>query len=418
MMSQTKTPHSTLKDGEDGNQQSNFLPCESYPPTDWRSCNYNGGTTDEPPTAQILTNASLFNGMLSFSTAADFLSTMEQLDEADENYSGYNSYMTLFGGNIDKIDSFLDVKGIDENSTFINFENRFPGFNSMRKDVEVRETAFLNNGGDPADRLNPENLNILADDVFRTVLNKDGAVRVENIIFKFFDNGVCYAIMNGNMTLFNKLNNPESYGLATYSEYFCNHFFDLDTVNAKLLTPYLLCTSGGEQLAGDEPVYPCSSNLTQRVMGANCKLWYTKKSPQTYFNNNRNMFFSKIAVYNTFIYNAGLSKIRSYKKKNNGKWKPARTNLSAYAFEYGCSDYNKNKNTKFRKFRRAAKRDMGTIIPGLGQLFQGTGWFFYNIIFGGVKEEYQRYFKTATNNGGFKGDNYCNGNRQLVQAQW
>ena len=90
MMSQTKTPHSTLKDGEDGNQQSNFLPCESYPPTDWRSCNYNGGTTDEPPTAQILTNASLFNGMLSFSTAADFLSTMEQLDEADENYSGYN----------------------------------------------------------------------------------------------------------------------------------------------------------------------------------------------------------------------------------------------------------------------------------------------------------------------------------------
>ncbi len=41
MMSQTKTPHSTLKDGEDGNQQSK--PCESIlqqtgvPETRWHN---------------------------------------------------------------------------------------------------------------------------------------------------------------------------------------------------------------------------------------------------------------------------------------------------------------------------------------------------------------------------------------------
>ncbi len=401
--------------------QNNFLPCESYPPTDWRSCNYNGGVSDEPPIT-ITTNASLYNGMLSFPTASDFLSTMEQLDEADENYAGYNSYMSLFSGNLDKIDSLLDVRGIDESSTFVNFETRFPGYISMRKDVEAGEITFLNNGGDPADRLNPENLNIYADDVFRTVLNKDGAVRIEGIILKYFENGVCYAIMNGNTTLLNKLNHPENYHTsgAYYPEFYGSHFFDEDTANVKLLTPYLLCSAPHEELAGDEPVYPCLGNYVGgRLMGTNCKLWY-KKTVETKYDNNKRKYVSKIAVYNTFIYDVGLSKIRSYKLKTNGKWKPIRTQLSAYVKENNCSYYDKSKVTKFRKFRRAAKRDMATIIPGLGSLFQGIEWMFKNMLgnSNNFDNGYYRYFKTASNNGGFYGDNYCNGNRQLIQSQW
>lgn len=402
-----------------------IYPCEYYPPGTPCSCNPTPTNPtpipSTPSSTTITTNATLQNGMLYFSTSNDFLSTMEQLDNADENYTGYDSYMNYYGGNLDRIDSLLDAKGIDESSTFINFENRFPGFYSMRKNIETQESMFLNNGGDPADKLNPENLNILADDVFRTLLNKDGGVKVENIIFKFFDNGVCYAILNGSTTLFNKLSHPENYNTsnAYYPEFYQSHFFNEDTVNVKLLTPYLLCTAGGEQLPSDEPVYPCLGNYVGgKLMGTDCKLWYKNKI-ETKYDNDKKKYVSKIGVYNTFIYNVGLSKIRSYKLKTNGKWKPIRTKLSAYTKEYGCSDYDKSKSTKFRKFRRAAKRDMGTIIPGLGQLSQGIYWFFYNFIGGfGKNNEYLRYFKTATNNGGFYGDNYCNGNRQLVQAQW
>ena len=104
--------------------------------------------------------------------------------------------------------------------------------------------------------------------------------------------------------------------------------------------------------------------------------------------------------------------------KSNGKWRTSRANLSAYVKEDYCSFYEKGKGTKFRKFRRAASRDIGTYAPGLGQFSQGVYWFFYNFVFGGIKENYLRYFKTASNNGGFFGDNYCNGNRQLVKSQW
>lgn len=399
-----------IPDNEDNT--SNWAACDYYPPTDPRSCNY--VITDDEPSG-INTTATYSNGMLNFPNLTALFNTMEALENADENYTGYDWAMGLYGGNLEKIDSLLDARGVDENSTFVNFENQFPGFVSMRKEVETAENNFLNNGGDPSSPNNPENRYEIADDIFRTMLNKDGAIKVENVIFKFFSNGVCYAILNGSMSIYNSMTNPIN------PEYYSYTFYNLDTVNVKCLTPKFLCdgSSGGEQLPGDNnPLpYPCNIvNYNLRQMGARCRLWYKTLSDPIYFNNGKNMSFSKIAVYNTFVYDVALSKIRYYKLKN-GKWRPARASMSASVHNVDCSpNYHKSKSTKYRKFRRAAKRDAGTYFPVVGYLYQAAYWMFYNVAT--YQVDYTRYFIPASNNGAFWGDNYCKGTHVELSSQW
>lgn len=396
--------------GSSGGPVSNVLPCAYYPPGSPFSCNPEAVSDDPLP---VFPAIALQNGYLSFSSLNDFTMTYDILDSLLENFTGYDYAMGLFNGNLDRIDSLLDVRGIDESGSLRNFESRFSGYYSLRKDVEARENSFLDNGGNPASAQNPENVQFVNDDVFRTLLNKDGVVAIENIILKVFQNGVTYAIMNNSSVLLNKLQHPEWYGLASYPEYFSTHYCSIDTANILLLTPQLLCEQATETIGNDF----CSKvGRYAAPTGPSCKLWYSQNCPAYYYDNNKRVSVSKISVYNMFVYDVGISKIRNYKIKPNGKWKATRTNLGAYISEDGCSLYNKNRSVKYRKFRLCSKRDV-TIIPGLGGVFRGLRWMAENIAQTTNSSGYYRYFKTATNHV-FYGKNYCNGSNNFYYANW
>ena len=411
MVLNKKALHPGLNDSSN-HPMANVLPCIYYPPGSPFSCNP-GGITDDP--VPIYPTIGYSNTYLSFNTLDDFTKTYVILDSMLENFSGYDYAMNLFGGDPDKIDSLLDLRGIDESKSLRDFEIKFSGYNSLRKDLETRENNFLDNGGDPGSISNPENTHFINDDIFRTLLNKDGVITIENIIFKIFENGVTYAIMNGSNLLLNKLMHPENYGLATYQEYFSNHICKIDTANIKLITLPLYCYQPREENPSDVDICTGFGRYNNNT-GLGCRLWYQKQN-DVFYGNNKKKYVSKIAVYNLFVYDAGISKIKNYKQKKNGKWKPMRANLSAYVSEDGCSLYNKYRSTKYRKFRISAKRDVA-IITGIGGIFRSLKWMVENIIASSNGSNYFRFFKTATNYGGFFGKNYCNDNISIIQANW
>lgn len=371
----------------------------------------------------VVSNATLWNNMLSFPTDLDFYNTLESIDNAEDNYTGYDAHMNRFGGNIDFIDDFLDENGIDEDVIYTTFENKFGnGFKSMRKEIQEKEDVFLENGGEPESGWNPENINIIFDDAIRTLLNKDGAVRINNVIFKFFDNGVTYAIKNGDIDLFNKLNRPDIYPTQNitrpYKDWYSEHEYTFDQTNVVLLTPYAYCGVPTESLPGDNDSY-CNyvdvqdGGINQRTNGAYCKLWY-KKMEETKNSSNDKKYLTKIGVFNTFIFNIAIAKVVHYKKKKNGKWKRSRANLSAKMVENGCSEYNKEKGTKYRKRRRVRQRQPGDWVPIVGQGLHGV----YYILANASINDYYRYFLTASNNGNFYGDFYINGTNKRLEAIW
>jgi hypothetical protein len=388
---------------------NSLYPCNYYPPGSPFSCTPNEGGEPTIPYPTILYQ----NGYLKFASVNDFTKTYDMLDSLVENFTGYDFAMNLFGGDMDKIDSLLDLRGVDETKPMVDFEAKFTGFVSLRKDVEKQETTFLDNGGDPSSANNPENLYFINDDVFRTMLNKEGVISVENILFKVFPNGVTYVVLNGSATLLSRLSHPEATNPSLYPEYYGSHLCTIDTANIKLLDAKFFCENRQtEALPGNIDV---CSGTGRYSMGADCKLGYRKTSSVFYDNRSR-LYTSTIGVYNAFFFDAGSSKIRNYKIKRNGRWKSTRTLLSAYVSESGCSEYNKLKALKYRRFRRCVKRDV-TVIPFIGSLFRGLRWMAQNIKASSSGDDYYRYFKTATNHS-FFGRNYCNYTQHYVQADW
>lgn len=81
------------------------------------------------------------------------------------------------------------------------FEDRFSGFNSLRKKVEVDEITFLDNGGDPADF--PEHW--LSELYLQTCLNEEGEICIGEHVFKIIDENNILLLTQQDWSLYEEL---------------------------------------------------------------------------------------------------------------------------------------------------------------------------------------------------------------------
>lgn len=309
----------------------------------------------------INSNAIFANSMLKFNTLNDFNDVYNQLDYYVENYSGYDAYMST-STNLDYVDNLLDQLGIDEFQPLRAFESKYQGFVSYRKQLEEEEDNYLNNGGDPTSTNNPEIAHYVNDDIFRSMLNRDGCIMVENVLFKIFPNGVTYGIINPTGSQYNEVNNP----------YYASHNYEYINSTTNTINNVYKISEGQPipMIIDDDNMDTIRGPL--RLMGSQgCLLWRRQNSIPKKYATDTKRYISTVRVMNMGVYNKAVSKILHYKIKSNGKWKRSRAKLSAKISqiinpsidECGTS-MNQGKIEKFRKRRRVhTTANLGITYP-------------------------------------------------------
>lgn len=262
--------------------------------------------TDVSPGCSTMPNygVTYANGMLCFPSSAAFKGTYAVLACQAENYAGYDAYMTLYSGDLYKIDSALDAKGIDEEKPLTDFENKYAGYFSLRRQLNNEEESFLAAGGDPAylgmPGVQASEAHASDDVVFNTLLNAQGCLKVGDTIVKIFPNGVSYLITDGSMTTLSQL--TDQYAFTPYSATNVIALWNEDTTSVNRL---MACGSRLNHKTSDAPIcYPYS------YKGKNYKM------------------YNQVKVTNVPFFHGYTALAKNFVWKNN-RWKKARIYLFA-----------------------------------------------------------------------------------------
>lgn len=278
------------------------------------------------------------NGMLEFRDLQHFFDVYECLNISYENYN--DSFESLYSSLNDSLyNELCDSLNFNEDLPLINFESNF-AYVSYRRHFSNLEDQWLDNSTlDP--NADPEANNPFTDEVFMTLFNENRAVKIGTSIYWVSNDGTTYEITNGS----------------------CELLADLIR-DPKITDPNII-------MFGNSTVGDCIDK--------------GRSGQLNYYDNNKKCYKSVVKFNSGFFGTKVLSKIKSYKKRNSGKWKKYRTNLelnvSGVTYDTYCEnpvDFYKAKGPKRRRKLKCA-------------IFRGNASLMY---------------KPNTISGGF----YCNGN--------
>ena len=218
------------------------------------------------------------NGLLVFASESHAATVLADLEaaaiSADDAF--VSEYSTL---DEDELNDMEDLVGFNYLQPYIDFEDDL-NFSSLRAKVEADIQTWLDNGGSESD--DPDN-HFIGDDLARTILNEQAEVMIGGSIYKFFENGSYIAITDGSFTTLTAIRN-----------------------------------------GGDPDDY---NNVVWFAKNAeSCK---TNKYTNIYKHSGSGKFRMKCRV-GIYYYPWGcgfVAKTKSYKKKNNGKWRKYRTKI-------------------------------------------------------------------------------------------
>ncbi|WP_179349302.1 hypothetical protein [Winogradskyella pacifica] len=264
----------------------------------------------------------LVNGMLEFPDVATFLSTIETLESQaelyDDNFIKYWNHL-----NDDDIDAKEDDLNYDPQTPFIEFENGFPGFRSLRNKIESDIVTWLNNS--VLDEANDPEDHFIFDDEMRAVLNEDAQVKIGKSLFQMTRFGYV-EVTDGN---FNTL------ALVASSD--ASQLF-MQNVNVE----------GG---------YYGSSSGNNNQTTTTCRTDIEDGGSHYPASNRRIKVQQKLKGYSAVFGSKIKAKTIHYKKKN-GKWKRRRGWITAKVLgesvNVNCvlpATHNKSKNKRRRKVK-------------------------------------------------------------------
>ena len=153
------------------------------------------------------------NGMLHFNSFADLAAFTQSLQNKEADTAQVRSAYTTLGINVNA--EYLP--NLTDYPICLLKEQAIGGYTSARKAEESVINAALDNGDD--------NINsIVIFPFWKTALNSDRAVHVENRIYKYYDNGGVAIILNNDWTLYNAIKSQsfeslrESFNLIVTSD--------------------------------------------------------------------------------------------------------------------------------------------------------------------------------------------------------
>lgn len=131
----------------------------------------------------------IINGMLAFKDTGTFINTLAALKEECIKWS--NDFNILYNNlSYEERDSIQRLIGWNEDQPLINFENQFPQFYSLRKDIDTKEKAWLNDE-DPDWEKNPDN-HFIVEEELRTLMNASAQFTIDDVVYQFTDTGYSY----------------------------------------------------------------------------------------------------------------------------------------------------------------------------------------------------------------------------------
>lgn len=257
-------------------------------------------------------------GMLKFNSITDVSTVLNQLDADYETYNtNYESqYPNLTPEQLDDID---EQNNFDQFKPFKDFEGLFSGFYSKRAEVENIEIAWLVNNFTGAD---PDDTDLTFDDALNTIFNGSNSFKIGNSVYQLTANGMYIdGVLNedvGTIAL-------KSFDLKPNSLYKDDYpFFFPETLRGG---PSFNFTP----LEYENAPTPCKSNKRNDTAAT--------------FDNNTKRAKYKVSITSIAIRSGVGGKVVYYKRKNNGGWKNARTEM---AVSCAGTIYNGNCATSFQ----------------------------------------------------------------------
>jgi hypothetical protein len=275
--------------------------------------------------------------MLKFNSTGDVSAVLNQLDVDYETYNtNYESqYPNLTAEQLDDMD---EQNNFDQFKPFKDFELLFSGFYSKRAEIENIELSWINNSFTGAD---PDATDLTFDDALNTIFNGTNSFKIGNSVFQLTANG---------MYIDGVLN--EDVGTIALKKYdFGNTPFYYD--HFSLLSPAV--NLGGPSydfmsLNYEDKPTPCKSNK--------------KNDTLVTFDNNTKRAKFKVSITSIAFRSGVGGKVVYYKRKNNGGWKNARTDMGVSCagtiYNGNCASSfqfsDRNPTSGFKKRNRISTR--------------------------------------------------------------
>ncbi len=155
---------------------------------------------DGSNTFALTTNAVTYaNGLLIFQNKSTFDAVMASLGSLDTS----TTFRTWYLSQKDSTAADPDSPDYVEYPALQAFEERFPGYHSLRKQIKAAEYSFYESGGNPGDFEAGD----IESPLLQTVLSTDKAVKIGDIIFRDIDAHHSLVILDGNLNTLTAIRN-------------------------------------------------------------------------------------------------------------------------------------------------------------------------------------------------------------------
>jgi hypothetical protein len=232
-----------------------------------------------------LPNITIKNNFLNFESVDDFSRTLEILEKSLESYD--DKFMSGKDEmSIDEIEKLEAKLKYNEFTPLVEFEKKFSEFNSLRSDLESKTEKWLSNK-DLELSIN-EGEHFIDNEALLALVNENGEIAIEGVIYKIFSNGVAYAITNGDISTLAKIKDKHA----------------------------------ASEFKSDQVKINDVSLLENNKAISNCT--FSKSSIQWVTPSKDRKIQYKISVGNIFFLSWYSSKSINYKKNRRGKWKRRR----------------------------------------------------------------------------------------------
>lgn len=286
----------------------------------------------------------LMANILKFNSIADVNTVLVQLEADYDNYNDYYDSVqdtTLTGDQQDDVDA---LNGFNEFQPLLDFEALFPGYNSMRANIESAENLWLSSAFTTTD---PDNIDFTYDDAENTIYNYAYAFKVGNDLYEMaatdmYINGIPVTISPI------KKQAPEFANGILY-----NNNSNTMVRHASFIEP---------------------ANSIQ-TMGPVCKT--NEKDDVAYVVGN-DKYKVKVAIHCSGVMTSAKGKVVHYKWKS-GEWKRSRTKMAVFVggtvYTNNCSSSSlfsrRNPDTKPWLKRRQLKTARRDLFPVVFKTFTG-----------------------------------------------
>ncbi len=130
---------------------------------------------------QVLINlTSCQSGVLNFNSNVDVTYVIDELERIQEDWN--NSFEANFDSSIsaDELEDMDEKYGFDEEQPLKDFENAFPCYQSLRKQIEDEEEIWLANSGNNLDiNSDPTDNYVTTDEILQTLLNSNSEIKID-----------------------------------------------------------------------------------------------------------------------------------------------------------------------------------------------------------------------------------------------